>query len=422
MTLYEHWLHIATTNATARALVDAASGQHWTFAELHARANAEPVSREPIREARGRGVDFLITALASWRDGNILCPCENQDDPIPTTLTPPANACHVKRTSGSTGAPRAVWFTEEQLAADAHQIVTTMGLRNDWPNLGIISLAHSYGFSNLVLPLLLHGIPLVLVKDALPATIKSALQSFDHVTLPAVPAMWRAWLGAGILDQRVQLAISAGAPLTLALEQAIYEQCSIKVHNFYGSTECGGIAYDRSTLPRTEPAFVGTAMDGVNLAIVNTRLEVTSPAVGLGYADDLHDPSLKGGQFLTTDHALIKRRDAVYLQGRHGESINVAGRKVSPQIIEEAILKLPTVIHAIVFGIPSKNTERVDEIVAVVHPEDGAGLNTITEALSLPAWQRPRRWWVCEDLRPNSRGKISRSQWRERYLQHPTGR
>ena len=411
---------MASTNAAALALVDVSSGQRWTFAELQARADAEPVSSKPIREAHGRSVDFLITTLCAWRDNAVLYPCENEDEPLSATLTPPATVCHVKRTSGSTGEPRAVWFTEEQLAADANQIVTTMGLRSDWPNLGVISLSHSYGFSNLVLPLLLHGIPLVLVNDALPASIRSALQSFDHVTLPAVPAMWRAWLGADVLNDKIQLAISAGAPLTLALEQAIHKQCGLKVHNFYGSTECGGIAYDRSSEPRTDPTFVGTAMNGVDLTVVNERLQVTSPAVGLGYANDLSNPSLRGGHFLTTDNAQIKDCDAVYLQGRHGETINVAGRKVSPHIIEEALLKLPTVIHAIAFGIPSKNTERVDDIVAVVHLDDSSTLDTIQETLSLPAWQRPRHWWACEDLSPDARGKISRTLWRERFLQRST--
>lgn len=401
--------------------MDVTSGQRWTFAELQACADTEPVSTKPIREAHGRDVDFLLTTLAAWRDEAVLCPCENEDTPFPTTLSPPPNACHVKRTSGSTGTPRAVWFSEEQLAADAHQIVSTMGLRTDWPNLGIISLAHSYGFSNLVLPLLLHGIPLALVKDPLPASISNALQAFDGVTLPAVPAMWRAWLGAGILTDKIQLAISAGAPLSLSLEQAAYEQCSLKIHNFYGSTECGGIAYDRSSQPRTDPAFVGSAMNGVELAIVNQRLQVTSPAVGIGYADAPLDPALEDGHFLTTDNAQIKDQDAVYLQGRHGESINVAGRKVSPQIVEEALLKLPTVMHATVFGIPSKNTERVDEIVAVVRLDENATLDTITDTLSLPSWQRPRHWWACEDLSPDARGKISRKHWRQRFLERSPG-
>ena len=54
--------------------------------------------------------------------------------------------------------------------------MATMGLRPDWPNLGVISLAYSYGFSNLVLPLLLHGVPLFLAPSPLPVALRCAQQ------------------------------------------------------------------------------------------------------------------------------------------------------------------------------------------------------------------------------------------------------
>ena len=104
-----------------------------------------------------------------------------------------AKIVHLKPTSATTGGARFVAFTAEQLAADAENIVATMGLRPDWPNLGVISLAHSYGFSNLVLPLLLHGIPLILAPAPLPEIIRRAAETETFLTLPAVPAMWRAW-------------------------------------------------------------------------------------------------------------------------------------------------------------------------------------------------------------------------------------
>src|SRR5437879_1003240 len=77
---------------------------------------------------------------------------------------------HLRTTSATGGPPCLVSFTAEQLAADAENVVATMGLRRDWPNLGVISLAHSYGFSNLIMPLLLHGIPLILAPAPLPET------------------------------------------------------------------------------------------------------------------------------------------------------------------------------------------------------------------------------------------------------------
>ena len=119
-----------------------------------------------------------------------------------------------------------------------------MGLRPDWPNLGVISLAHSYGFSNLVLPLLLHGIPLILAPAPLPEIIRRAAGRKCAVTLAAVPALWRAWHEAAGIPAQVRLAISAGAPLPLNLEQSVFAAGGIKIHNFYGASECGGIAYD----------------------------------------------------------------------------------------------------------------------------------------------------------------------------------
>src|SRR5205085_57854 len=96
----------------------------------------------------------------------------------------PAESVHIKTTSASTGEARHILFTARQLAADAENIMATMGLRPDWPNLGVISLAHSYGFSNLVLPLLLHGIPLILGGSSLPETVRNATRCSPKVTLP----------------------------------------------------------------------------------------------------------------------------------------------------------------------------------------------------------------------------------------------
>src|SRR5438046_3014773 len=149
--------------------------------------------------------------------------------------------------------------------ADAENIVQTMGLRPEWPNFGVISLAHSYGFSNLITPLLLRGIPLILAPAPLPEIVRQAAALTPNLTLPAVPAMWRAWSDAQAIPGNLRLAISAGAPLPIALEVEVFQESGIKLHNFYGSTECGGIAYDRSVLPRSDATIVGQPMENVQL-------------------------------------------------------------------------------------------------------------------------------------------------------------
>lgn len=413
--LQQRWLEVMRAHADRPAVHLAAERRVLTFAELHAAAAAEPPAVAEVWAA-GKGLPFLLEVLRAWRDDAVLRPVDSGSGAGPSTTPWPESVCHVKTTSGSTGTPREVMFTAAQLAADADQIVRTMGLRPDWPNIGVISMAHSYGFSNLVLPLLLHGIPLILAESPLPQTLRDILAGGPAFTLPAVPAMWRAWHAAGVIDGRVRLAISAGAPLPLELERAVHQACGVKLHNFYGSSECGGIAYDRTTVPRGDARVAGTAMEGVTLAVeaASGRLTVSSAAVAVGYLEP--GPDLGEGMFRTPDQVRLEA-GAVWLEGRASEGINVAGRKISPSLIEEKLLALPGVRHCVVFGIPSADPARVEEIAACLNLSEQTGLSEIQQASAcfLPATEQPRHWRVCPDLEPDARGKISRAAWRERW-------
>ena len=390
-------------------------GRVLTFAELHAAGEAAlPSGRQVVTDEKG--LSFLLEVLRAWRDGAVLVPLDGSAGPLPDLAGCHPGICHVKTTSGSTGTPRQVLFNPDQLAADADQIVRTMGLRRDWPNVAVVSMAHSYGFSNLVLPLLLHGIPLVIAESPLPQAMRAALASGPLFTVAAVPAMWRAWHAAGLITSKIRLAISAGAPLPLELERAVFAASGVKIHNFYGSSECGGIAYDRTSEPRPDALLVGTAMEDVTLGVdpVTGCLTVRSAAVGCTYT--VPDPALADGRFLTADRVRVED-GAVWLEGRAGEAINVAGRKISPSVIEEKLLALPGVRHCVVFGIPSMEATRVDEIVACLNLDETGTIHEVRQASAhqLPANQQPRHWRICPDLEPDARGKISRAAWRERW-------
>jgi len=462
--LYERWQKIADERAREIAVHDLASGQRWTFRRLAslARASNRPTSslQFPQLDTRpGRpGIDrFLLAVLGAWRDRLACCPLE-PDQPQPcfeqplheprssrreeahsfsgkgsqSLLTSAATVqgfnarrlawenslpgvAHLKTTSATTGAPRFVAFTEKQLAADCDNIVATMGLRPDWPSLAVLSLAHSYGFSNIILPLLLHGIPIILAPSPLPEALLKAATTAPDITLPAVPALWRAWHEAGAIPPNVRLAISAGAPLPLALEQELFARSGLKIHNFYGATECGGIAYDASSTPRADAACVGAPMKNVRLKTnVEGCLEVRGPAVGARYWPE-PDANLGRGRFRTSDLAEI-RGGLVYIRGRASDLINVAGRKISPETIERAVQAHPGVRDCLVFGVPAPDAQRTEQIVACVVAQRGVTGDTLRSFLleHLPAWQLPRDWRFVDSLAPNQRGKLSRAEWRAR--------
>ena len=415
--LYERWLSVARAHRNEVALREVSSGAHWTFGELQDKADSPARTSQRFSYPQGLSSEFILAVLRGWRSNQAICPLEPGQAPTVPGGLPPMIA-HVKTTSATTGEPRWVALTAEQVAADAANIVATMGLRPDWPNLGAISLAHSYGFSNLVTPLLLHGIPLILVDSPFPERVLAAAALVSQVTLPAVPALWRAWHEAGAIPPQVRLAISAGAPLPLALEENVFQSTGVKLHNFYGATECGGIAYDRSDRPRTDSACAGAPLEQVDLAVTEEGcLEVRGAAVAETYWPE-SDVSLGAGCYVTSDMAEL-RKGLVYLRGRTGDQINMAGRKVSPESIEQTLQKHPAVRECLVFGAPSADVGRGEMIVACVAVQTQVTSEELKAFLlaHLPAWQVPRDWWFVDSLGTNQRGKVSRAVWRRQYLE-----
>lgn len=414
--LVERWQEVVAKRGRDWAVHDLTTDRRWSFSELAAAAERLP-DPGPMVFPQGTSVGFLQSVLQGWHWNRVVCPLE-PGQARPDLIPPPAGTVHLKLTSGTTGEPKGVRFTAEQLAADPAAIQATMGLTPASPNLGVISLAHSYGFSNLVLPLLLGGIPLILVPSPLPAVLQRAAvaQGETRLTLPAVPALWRTWFEARAIPGNVQLAISAGAPLSLPLEQCVHQEFGLKLHNFLGASECGGIAYDGTELPRTDPTVVGTALQGVQLARnADGCLEVRGPSVGSGYWPERLGP-LEAGVFRTSDLIEFGANGIVLLRGRLSDVIQVAGRKVTPESIEAVLREHPAVADCLVLGVPSD--EARGEAVAVVVEVRGeyreVELKSFLQA-RLPDWQWPRLWRRVESLGVNGRGKRSRAEWRQSF-------
>ncbi len=413
--LYDRWLEIVRQHRREPALWDPGEARWWTFDQLAQEAKSSDPGPSSPAYPQGLGAAFVRTTLRAWRAGRVVCPLEVGLG-APAVPPPPPGIIHLKTTSATTGVPRLVAFTASQLAADVDHIVETMGLRPAWPNLGVISLAHSYGFSSLVLPLCLHGIPLVLAASSLPESVRRAAAQVDALTLPAVPALWRAWQDAAAIPRNIRLAISAGAPLPLSLERAVFGSCGLKIHNFYGSSECGGIAYDATFEPRPEGDCAGQPMRNVQLSLHQEGcLEVRGLNVGETYWPE-PQPTLAGGCFRTSDLAEF-RSGWVCLRGRASDVINVAGRKVSPETIEQVLSQHPAVGECLVLGIPSPEGVRSEVIGAVVVLREAASIGMLRDfvAARLPSWQLPREWRLVETLAVNERGKASRAEWRARF-------
>jgi long-chain acyl-CoA synthetase len=324
----------------------------------------------------------------------------------------------LKITSGTTGLPRAVRFKASQLFSDCRNICISMGLKAEDVNFGAIPFAHSYGFSNLVTPLLYQGTGFVCSRDRMPRAIHQHIENSEATVLPATPAIFQALSSLSDCDRlgRIRLCISAGAPLPAETVQQFYRRYRLHIHSFYGSSECGGIMFDREGRLDVPSGFVGTPLDGVQIKrLPNDKIEITGPNVGDGYFPDTDPGTLQTGRFIPGD--LVRwLGDSAQLYGRASDFINIAGKKIHPSLVEEHIRKIPGVIEVIAFGVPSP-TRNEDLVVLVMSnpPISRQTLETHCRA-GLADWQVPRDFEIVTDLPVNARGKIKRSDLAAEYV------
>ncbi len=410
--LTARWQEIRGRFPDRTAIIE--GGKAWTFADLAAALAHQPRAGRPVI-ARGGAVDIALAVLRAWRDGQPVLPLEKDaaEPALPATF--PQHTAHLKLTPGIESKPRAVFFSASQIAADADRIAAAMNLRPETPNLAAVSLTHSYGFSSIILPLLLHGVPVHAVEVPFPHLVAEALATHDGMVIPAVPSMWRAWHRSRILNgAKITLAISAGAPLSLDLENAVFESCGLKLHNFYGASECGGISFDASPAPRRHAADLGTPLDGVAVEIHESgRWLVTSSSVATGCETTREGEILGEGRYLTRDSGRIEG-GRLMLECSGADSINVAGRKIGPAKIEAALMATGLVSRVKVFGVPSADPERVEEIAALISLKD-APLEALrhTATAALAGWELPRHW-IADP--PESAWKLPRAELKRRFL------
>ena len=326
----------------------------------------------------------------------------------------------LKLTSGTTAAPRAIRFRSEQLLADCNQICETMGISDADLNFGVIPISHSYGFSNLLTPLIARGVPMVLSRDRTPRAVLVDLTRTNATVFSGMPVFYQAFCEMENVPAlpKLRLCISAGAPLPISVAQKFREKFKLPIHSFYGASECGGICYDRDAVNDVE-GFVGAPMKNVDLEIVDptsesSQVRLRSAAVGDGYFPQSDEKRLGDGTFVPDD-LLARHNSGFKIVGRVSDVINVAGKKVSPAEVEAHLLRFAGVRQAVAFGRESvlRNEEVAACVVADADVRESDLLELCRNALS--AWQVPKRIFVVDAIPVNERGKISRRELAKRF-------
>ena len=333
-------------------------------------------------------------------------------------------------TTGTTGMPKGVCLSHDNIAGSAANINGFIGTDNtDVEALGL-PLSHSFGLGRLRC-ILAAGGTIVLVGNFANLKAFFTVMENERVTgFGMVPAVWqyiKRLSGTRIgkfADQLRYIEVgSAALPVEdKHLLMELFPSTRLCVH--YGLTEASRALFTElhadadclDTIGRPVSSLVEVCIldeDGKPMTDgQDGELCVRGNMVARSYflPEDNHD-AFFGDWFRTGDWGHRDISGRFYLTGRKKELINVGGEKVSPATIEDAICSLGIADCACI-AIPDPNGV-LGEVPKAFLLNKGENLPTIDElkaglAQRLPAHEIPVEWEWIDSIPRSSSGKIQR--------------
>lgn len=293
-------------------------------------------------------------------------------EPAPVAIDPLRDVAVIQYSSGTTGAPRAVRLSHQNLTANARQLEAIdpwHGARDVM--VGVLPLAGIFGNSAVLNRTVLDRGSIALLPHFNPRQVLRTIRRTRATTMPGIPVMFQALLDDPALTRTdlssLRACISGAATLPEPLKRRFEAASGAKLVEGYGLVEAAGVV---SVNPFATPAFDGS----VGLPLPCTRwtllarddpsrpapldepgeLAVSGPQIMLGYWNDpaANEAAFYDGWLRTGDYATIDAEGFATIVDRRADVMQVGGVTVFPSRIENVLLGHEDVREAVVIGIP----------------------------------------------------------------------
>jgi acyl-CoA synthetase (AMP-forming)/AMP-acid ligase II len=366
----------------------------------------------------------------------------NEDSPSDPEVVPPRGGGIYLCTSGTTGTPKGILLSEEQLCHVAAAVASHHRLTPADRGYCCLPLFHVNAEVVGVLSALAAGACLIVDRKFRRRGFWDLIEARQATWINAVPAIITI-LGmdppAAPLSDRVRFIRSASAPLAPAALRRFEKSFGIPVVETYGMTEAASMITANPLDGPRKPGSAGQPA-GSEVRVVECpdgpsgpsgpclpcpagtvgRVQIRGGGVIKEYAANGRAGAFDADGWLDTgDLGHLDADGYLYLAGRSDDVINRGGEKIYPREIEDFLLAQPGVRSVALIGVRDEvlGERPVAYVVPAGSPApDGLELaDALREACEaeLPKPKRPAEFCLMDELPLGPTGKIARRRLRE---------
>ena len=334
--------------------------------------------------------------------------------------------------SGTTGKPKGIVLTHNNLYASANTLVQAWGFTERDVLLHALPIYHVHGLFVALGCVLLSGASM----RWLPAfDAGKVIELLPQCTaMMGVPTYYTRLLASEDFTREtaahMRLFISGSAPLLEETFQAFEKRTGHRILERYGTSETN-MNTSNPLIGERKPGSVGPPLPGVEVRICDAEgkalpdgeignLQVRGENVFREYwrmPEKTAGDFTGDGFFNTGDLGVIDEDGYVSIVGRSKDLVISGGLNVYPAEVESMINGMNGVRESAVIGIP--HADFGEAVVAVIVCTDGATLNEgeVTDYAKdrLAGYKAPKRVVFVDELPRNTMGKVQKNLLREEY-------
>ncbi|MHA1378042.1 MAG: AMP-binding protein [Candidatus Helarchaeota archaeon] len=365
------------------------------------------------------------------------------------TINPQEDLLALMYTGGTTGLPKGVMLTHNNIIANTFQTAFFLdpaeGIMEKYAkfvNMAVLPLAHIFGLYLVYATVNQAYLNIMLRYDA--KNVLKLIQKYKINMISGVPTHYQILANHPDFDKyditSLELITSAGAALPQKVAQIFKDVGKVIVKQGYGLTEC-------SPATHLQPDWLEYKPDSIGIPIIDTDCLIIDPEdiekeQEFGQAGELviHGPQVMKGYWKNpeaTARVLVKRKDGkvwlrtgdivkmdesgyFYVVGRSKEMIKYKGYRILPFEVEDTLYEHPDILEAAVIGIPDDIVGEKIKAFVKLKPES-KGKVTEQDIIewakeNMAGYKYPREVEFVGFIPKSPVGKVLRRAFREQEL------